>query len=122
MKRDVLLFIQDIKESINDIESFSKGLTKDNFIKNRLRQNAIVRSLEIIGEAVKNIPDSFRNNHPEVPWRKIAGFKDVLSHAYFGVNIERVWNIIVEDLSNLKKEIEKIKAEDDRSNIINRKK
>jgi len=108
MKRDVNLFIQDILENIKDIESFSKGLNKKEFASNKLKQNAIIRSLEIIGEAVKNIPDSFRNEYPNIPWKGIAGFRDVLSHAYFGVNIDRVWNIIDQDLHSFKKELEKI--------------
>ena len=108
MKRNTNLFIQDILESIRDIESFSKGLTNEKFMSNKLKQNAIVRSLEIMGEAVKNIPDSFREKYPEIPWRMIAGFRDVLSHAYFGVILDRVWNIIEKELPALKKEMEKI--------------
>ncbi len=112
MKRDINLFIQDILESIRDIESFSKGLTKEKFISNKLKQNAIIRSLEIVGEAVKNIPDSFREKYPKIPWRKIAGFRDILSHAYFGVSLDRIWNIIKKDLPILKKEIEKTKIKE----------
>lgn len=112
MKRDINLFIQDILGSIKDIESFSKGLTKEKFTSNKLKQNAIIRSLEIIGEASKNIPDSFREKYPDIPWKKIAGFRDILSHAYFGVSMDRVWNIIEKDLSNLKKEIEKIRVDE----------
>lgn len=109
MKRNVNLFIQDILENIEDIKSFSKGLNKEKFGGNKLVQNAIIRSLEIIGEAAKNIPDSFREKHAGIPWRKIAGFRDILSHAYFGVNLDRVWKIIENDLPKLKKEISKIK-------------
>ncbi len=114
MKRDINLFIDDILENIIDIESFSKGLTKDKFMKDKLKQNAIVRSLEIIGEAAKNIPDYFRYKYPNLPWRKIAGFRDVLVHAYFGVNIERIWEIIKKDLSDLKDNIVKIKEDLDK--------
>jgi uncharacterized protein with HEPN domain len=76
MKRDINLFIQDILENIKDIESFSKGLTIKEFESNKLKQNAIMRSLEVIGEAVKNIPDKFREKYPNIPWKKIAGFRD----------------------------------------------
>jgi uncharacterized protein with HEPN domain len=112
MKRDINLFIQDILESIKDIESFSKGLTKEKFIIDKLKQNAIIRSLEIIGEAAKNVPESFREKYSDIPWRKIAGFRDILSHAYFGVSMDRVWKIIETDLPKLKVEIEKIKVDE----------
>lgn len=108
MKRNINLFIQDILDNIRDIESFSKGLTKQKFKNDKLKQNAIIRSLEVIGEAARNIPNSFREKYQEIPWRKIAGFRDILSHAYFGVSIDRVWNIIVIDLPKLKKDIIKI--------------
>jgi len=108
MNRNINLFIDDILQNIKDIEDFSKGLKKDNFMSDKLKQNAIIRSLEVIGEAAKNIPDSFRSKYPNIPWRKIAGFRDILSHAYFGVNMDRVWNIIEKDLSILKREMKKI--------------
>lgn len=109
MNRDTILFIEDILDSIKNIEDFAKDLDKKKFSEDILRQSAIIRQLEIIGEAVKNIPASFRGKYPKVPWKEIAGFRDILSHAYFGVNIDRVWNIIEKDLPNLKEEIEKIK-------------
>lgn len=108
MKRDIRLFIGDILESIKNIEEFSKNLNKQKFSEDNLRQSAIIRQLEIIGEAVKNLPEALRKKYPKIPWKEIAGFRDVLSHAYFGVNLERIWNIIEIDLSNLKKEINKI--------------
>lgn len=109
MKRNISLFIEDIINSIKNIEEFSKGLNKERFFKDNLRQSAIIRQLEIIGEAVKNIPYSFKEKHHRIPWKDIAGLRDVLSHAYFGVHIERVWNIIKNDLPKLKEEINKIK-------------
>lgn len=108
MRRNTGLFVEDILENIKDIESFSKELTKNKFQNDKLRQNAIIRSLEIIGEAVKNIPDSYRKKYPNIPWRNIAGLRDVLSHAYFGISIDRIWNIVKIDLPKLKKEIKNI--------------
>ena len=109
MKRDIGLFIEDIIESIKNMEDFSRGLNKEKFSKDKLRQSAIVRQLEIIGEAAKNIPPPFREKYPNIPWKDISGFRDILSHAYFGVNIDRVWEIIKNDLPKLKKETDKIK-------------
>ncbi len=112
MKRDINLFIQDILENINLIEDSIKGLSIKQFESNRLIIDATLRRLEIIGEAVKNIPNSFRENYPNIPWKNIAGFRDKLTHAYFGVILERIWNVIEKDLPSFKKEIEKIKIED----------
>jgi uncharacterized protein with HEPN domain len=111
MKRDIGLFIEDILDSIKNIEDFTIGLNKEKFSKDNLRQSAVIRQLEIIGEAVKNIPLSFREKYSKIPWKDIAGFRDILSHAYFGISVDRVWNIIEKDLPNLKKEIEKIKSD-----------
>jgi uncharacterized protein with HEPN domain len=109
MKRDLELFIEDILENVNLIQDSIKGLSVKQFESNRLIIDATLRRLEIIGEAVKNIPDSFREKYPNIPWKKIAGFRDILSHSYFGVNMDRVWNIVEMDLPSFKKEIEKIK-------------
>jgi len=111
MKRDLRLFIEDILKSIKNIKEFSKGLSEKEFLKSKMEQSAIERELEIIGESVKNIPESVKNKYPEVRWRGIAGFRDVLSHAYFGVISERIWDIIKKDLPILEKQILKIKKE-----------
>ena len=84
------------------------AVNKEKFYRDNLRQSAVIRQLEIIGEAAKNVPASFRQKYPKIPWKELSGFRDILSHAYFGINIGRVWNIIEKDLSSLKKEIEKI--------------
>lgn len=111
MKRKLILFINDILNNIKDIESFSKGLSKNELKTNKLKQNAILRSLEIIGEATKNIPNSFREKYPEVEWKKIAGLRDILIHAYFGIILDRVWNVIKGDMPTIKNKIKKIKIE-----------
>lgn len=111
MKRDLRLFVNDVLESINKIESFSKGLTKEKLETNDLYQSAIIRQIEIIGEAVKNIPDFFRGNYPEVSWKEIAGMRDVIIHGYFRVDLDTVWMAIKKDIPDLKEKMLKIKKE-----------
>jgi len=108
MKKESLIFIKYIMENINEIELFVKGVTKESFLENKEKQYAIIRAIEIIGESVKNLPNSFRKEHSEIPWIKIAGMRDKLMHHYFGVNLNTVWKVIKEDLPDLKKEIKKI--------------
>ena len=110
-KKDNLVFIKHILESITDIESFIKNSSKDYFLKNKEKQSAIIRQIEIIGEAVKNLPNSFREKYPKVPWKGIAGMRDKLMHHYFGVDLKAVWKVVKEDLPDLKKEILKIREE-----------
>ena len=108
MKKEPLIFIQHILENIQNIESFSESFSENEFTKDKLRQNAIIKSIETIGEASKNIPDSFRKKYSKVPWKKIAGLRDIIVHAYFGIDLNIVWEIIKNDIPKLKIQIEKI--------------
>ena len=108
MKRNVQLYLDDILESISRIESSFKNCSKSNFDVDQDIQDATIRRLEIIGEAVKNIPKQLKEKHPSIEWKEIAGMRDVLIHAYFGVNLDRVWLVVKKDLSKLKKEVLKI--------------
>ena len=111
MSKEPLIFIEHILESIKNIEDFIKDSSKNYFLKDKEKQSAIIRQIEIIGEAVKNIPDSFRKKYPNIPWVKIAGMRDKLLHHYFGVDLKTVWKVIKEDLPDLKKEMLKIRKE-----------
>jgi len=111
MKRDLRLFIENILENIHLIEDSSKELSKIEFKSNKLIIDATIRRLEIIGEAIKNIPDLIRKKYPEIPWRDIAGFRDVVTHVYFGVVLDRVWEIIKQDLPELKQKMLEIRKD-----------
>ena len=103
MKRTYKDYINDITASITNVSEFIKDLDYDDFIKDRKTEFAVIRALEIIGEATKNIPESIRDKYPEVPWKSMAGMRDKLTHAYFGVRLELVWNTASELLPPLKK-------------------
>lgn len=108
MKKDEKIFLKHMLESIELITKFTKDLSKEDFLDNPLVQEGVMRRIEIMGEAVKNIPKSFRDNHPEIEWRKIAGTRDVLIHDYLGTDLDLVWDIVKRDIPDLKKKIRNI--------------
>ena len=101
-------FLSDILEAASRIMTYTEGLTSELFLKDVKTQDAVIRNLEIIGEATKQIPDYIRQKAPHIPWRSIAGMRDKLIHRYFGVNLDIVWSVVQNDLSALKKAVEVI--------------
>jgi len=103
--RDYGLYLDDILKAIRKIEKYTKDITFVQLKKNDLVIDGVTRNLEIIGEAVKNIPATIKKDFPDVEWKKIAGFRDILAHEYFGIDIEVLWDIIKNKLPELKKKI-----------------
>ncbi|MDQ1276806.1 MAG: hypothetical protein QG610_2384 [Euryarchaeota archaeon] len=111
IERDVGDYLQDILETIESCERFIKGMDFDQFLSDEKTIFAVSHALEIIGEATKHIPEEVRKKYPFVPWRRMAGIRDVIIHAYFGVNLSVVWNTANERLPELKRDIKKILEE-----------
>ena len=102
------IFLQHILENILKIEVGISDIPEVEFSRNVDMQDATLRRLEVIGQAVRNIPDSFRATHPQIPWKKIAGLRDMLIHEYFGVDEKIVWDTCKEDIPDLKRALEEL--------------
>jgi len=101
VEREIGDYLNDIAESVEDIRSFTEGLTFNDFVADKKTTNAVIRSLEIIGEAAKKIPSDVRALHHEIPWQEIGGMRDKLIHEYSGVDLEIVWETVQNSLQDL---------------------
>jgi len=104
MKDDKLYLIH-IGECIDRIESYTHGVDKEAFLASSLVQDAVIRNLQTMAESTQRLSDRAKRSRPEIEWYRIAGFRNVLAHGYLGVDAERVWNIIQQELSALKKAV-----------------
>lgn len=111
MKRDYADYIADMAESARDIMVFTTGMSFDDFLIDKKTQYAVIRSLEILGEAAKKIPDSIRDNYPGVPWKQMAGTRDKLIHEYHGVDLAIIWAVVEDELPKVITEIDKMAAD-----------
>ena len=116
MKREYKLFIQDIKECIAQIDKFVADLTLEEFKTDEMVSSAVVRKLEVIGEATKNIPSEIRQKYKELPWSDMARMRDKIIHGYFGIDYEVVWKTIKERLPEIKPKIDAILKLENRKN------
>lgn len=106
--KDPKTFLKHILESIETIEDFMEGVSKKEFMESIKIQDAVLRRLEIIGEAAGNLPERFREEHSEIRWGEIIALRNILIHKYFGVDLELTFRIIKRDLPELKEKILKI--------------
>ncbi|MFA4876393.1 MAG: DUF86 domain-containing protein [Methanoregula sp.] len=108
MRRTALQYLDDILESIDNIEEDTTGISFEEFSKDRRRRDAVIRNFQVIGEAIKKLPDDLKERYPKTDWKKIAGFRDVLTHIYFGIKDTILWDNASNKLPDLKKEIRHI--------------
>jgi uncharacterized protein with HEPN domain len=107
-KRGDIEFLSDIKEAIKRVENYTKGISYSSFKKNTKTQDAVVRNIEIIGEAVKSISENIKKESQLIPWKKLAGMRDRLIHSYFGVNYDIIWAAAKKDLKEISSEIDNL--------------
>ena len=114
--RNYLLFIEDILESINKINRYTKRISFEKFSQDDKTKDAVVRNFEIIGEAAKQLPEEIKNRFPDVEWKSMIDFRNVIIHEYFGIDLDIMWNIIKTKLPPLKSKIQKIPKASVRNN------
>jgi len=108
MKRDYRDYLQDIVTAVKEVTEWTDGLSFQQFTQDRKTVNAVIRSLEVIGEAAKRIPDDLRAKAPDIPWKYMSGMRDKLIHEYFGVDLSIVWTVVKDELPPLLPEIENL--------------
>ena len=109
-KRPVKLLLEDILEATDKIKRYTKDLSRDSFLKDQRTADAVVRNLEIIGEAANRLPEDFKETHSDIAWVQIVGLRNRIIHDYFDVDLEIVWEIVKTDLLKLKPEIERLNS------------
>lgn len=103
MKKDETIYLKHMRDAIERIEEYTHGMMREEFSKKMVVQDAVIRQIEILGEASKQVSAEFKANHSDIPWKDIAGMRDKLIHDYLGVDIEAVWITVERDLPALKK-------------------
>jgi len=111
VKRHLRLYVDDILESIDKIKEYTDNVSETQFLSNTQIQDAVLRRLEVIGEAVKHIPKRVRDRYAHIPWQKIAGTRDILIHEYFGVRLLNAWKVVREDLDELRANILRVRED-----------
>ena len=110
--KDERVYLGHVRDAINDIKSYA-AVGEAAFLADRMRQDAVIRKLEIVGEAVKRISETTRALQPDIPWKQIAGMRDRLTHDYFGVDLGLVWRVVERDLHTLDAAVEELLSRPD---------
>jgi uncharacterized protein with HEPN domain len=108
MSRKLSLYLTDILTSINKIQDYTDGFSYEELTQDQRTLEAVIHNILIIGEATKQIPKILRDQYPDIPWKAIAGMRDMIAHAYFDINTRIIWNVLQQDLQSLKDCIEKL--------------
>jgi uncharacterized protein with HEPN domain len=105
MSREPELFLDDIRDACRKIQTYSAGLTLDQFRADELRRDAIIRNLEVIGEAAKALPPEWRARMPGIDWKRVCGMRDVIAHGYFGLSDDILWDVVTVKVPELAREV-----------------
>ena len=107
-RRSHLHFLEDILTAMGKIQRYTEDLDRDSFEDNELVVDGVIRNLEVIGEAAGNIPESVRSRHPDVPWKKMIGLRNIVAHEYFGIDLGIVWEIATRNIKETKAVVESV--------------
>ena len=108
--KDDRIYLQHIRDALDDIATYANA-GREAFIAERMRQDATIRKLQVIGQAVKNLSDTSKSRQPHIPWKQIAGLRDKVIHDYFGVNLDIVWAVVEKDLPQLRRAVDALLSE-----------
>lgn len=106
MKKDDTIYLRHIIDAFMQIEHYMDGVSREEFFSNKLLQDGAIRQLEVMGEAARNLSDDFRNEYSQIPWRQMIGLRNRMTHAYFNINLQIIWEIVRGDLPDLKRKME----------------
>lgn len=107
-ERDWKFFLQDILTCIDRIIIYMKGMGRKDFFNDQKTVDAVMRNLEVIGEAAKKLPENIKEKYPNMEWRKLAGLRDILIHHYFGIDEDIIWDVLANKIPEVKAELKKI--------------
>ncbi len=113
--RSVVLLVRDMLTAIDKVGRYTRGMDAASFAADEVIVDAVIRNLEVLGEAARNVPGEVRNAHPEIPWKRMVGFRNIVAHVYFGVDLENVWKIVSENVPPVRPALEALLGELERA-------